>query len=557
MKMKKRISTLLIKGLVLPVVFLGVSCQDLLELQPQTALSDETAFSSPERVALTVAGVYDAAQSGTYAGGAVRGYPFGAAHVEQGDNRGEDVVNTQAFYQITYQTTYTPATANNDWHFQSLFRLINRANVVLEGLDNLTPEGTMTQEVIDGYKGECRFLRALAYHELLKHFCRPFSDNPDAAAGGMPIRNTAVTGAASANDAVSTGRSTVRETYAFVLDDLNYAEQVLPTDRSTRALTISRATRGAAIALKTRIYLHMGDWPKVVEEGDKLVPQASGPFSSPMGGFNLPTNAYAPFSAAGSKNNTESIWSIENSDADNASVNGALPAMYTTSAAPTGGRALVAISPLIWNQPWFLASDVRKSTTFVNFDEPGDGSTGGKGGYFTKKYTDVTTRSDNAPHLRYAEVLLNMAEALQRQNLATVNSRAFAMYNAVRSRAVADPATDEVSDFANGTALVHAILNERRIEFLCEGLRWGDIHRLAQDATFNTWGGGIPAKVSTLLTNFRPLYTGDPATNADILASTTLSHAAYPYSDYRFLWPIPTSEIVLNPVLAEQQNPGW
>ena len=541
----------------LAILLISVSCTDLLDLEPQNALSDATAFTTPARIALTIAGVYDAAQSGTYAGGAVRGYPFGAAHVEQGDNRGEDVVNTQAFFLITYNSTYTPATANNDWHFQTLFRLVNRINVVLAGLDTAVPSVEMPQSLLDSYKGECRFLRALAYHELLKFFCRPYSDSPNAPAGGMPIRTTAVTGPVSADIEAQVGRSTVAETYDFVLDDLDYAESVLPETRSSRSLIISRATKAAAIALKTRVYLHMGDWANVITEGNKIAPQATAPFSSPFGGFNLPANPYSAFSASGSKNNTESIWSIENSEADNASVNGALPAMYTTSAAPTSGRALVAISPLIWNQSWFLADDVRKSTTFVSFDENPAGTTGGKGGLFTKKYTDVTGRSDNAPHLRYAEVLLNMAEAIQRQAGAGVNARAFEMYNAVRSRAVDDPATDEITDFAAGNDLVAAILNERRIEFLCEGLRWGDIHRLAQDATFNTWGGGIPAKVSALLTNYRPLYTGDPATNDAILATPAQIHAAIPYSDFRFLWPIPNSETNLNPVLAAQQNPGW
>jgi hypothetical protein len=423
----------------------------------------------------------------------------------------------------------------------------------LAGLETAVPSIALTQEKIDSYKGECRFLRGLAYHELLKHFCRPYSDNPNAALGGMPIRETAIAGSTSADAAVLTPRSTVAETYAFVLSDLNYAETVLPETRSSRALIISRATKAAAIALKTRVYLHMGDWANVITEGNKIAPQATAPFSSPYGGFNLPSNPYAAFSSGGSKNNTEALWSIENSEADNASVNGALSAVYTTSAAPTSGRALVAISPLIWNEAFFLATDTRKTTTFVSFDEPASGATGGKGGYFSKKYTDVTGRSDNAPHLRYAEVLLNMAEAIQRQAGAAVDSRAFAMYNAVRSRSVVDPLTDA----ATGNALIGSILNERRIEFLCEGLRWGDVHRLAQDATFNTWGGGIPAKISALLTNYRPFYTGLPATNASILATASQIHAAIPYSDFRFLWPIPSSETNLNPTLAAQQNPGW
>jgi hypothetical protein len=545
--------TIFYKGFAVLAITL-FSCTDLLDLQPQTAFSDATAFDTPDRVALAVQGVYDAAQSGVYFG-AVRGYPFGAAHIQQGDNRGEDVVNIAAFYQITYQSTYTPATANNDAYWINLFRLINRANVVLDGLEKVVPTAILTQALIDSYKGECRFLRALAYHELLKFFAKPYSDNPTAPNGGMPIRTTGITAASSAAAAATAGRNTVEETYQFILSDLNFAESVLPENRANVGLKISRATRAAAIALKTRVYLHMGRWADVVTEGNKIAPQAAAPFSAPFGGYNLPSNPFSAFSAAGSKNNTESIFSIEHTAEDNAGVNGGLASMYNTNQPPINGRGLVGISPLLWNQPWFLASDARKSDTFVFNAQPPGGTA--KGARFTRKYTDVAGLSDNAPIIRYAEVLLNMAEAIQRSAGATPSPRAFAMFNAVRARSVSDPATNDITDFADGNSLIQAILNERRIEFVCEGLRWGDVHRLAQDATFNSWGGGIPAKVSTLLTNFSIYYTGNIATNTTILTTASLRHAAIPYSDTRFLWPIPNSELVLNPVLAAQQNPGW
>ena len=144
--------------------------------------------------------------------------------------------------------------------------------------------------------------------------------------------------------------------------------------------------------------------------------------------------------------------------------------------------------------------------------------------------------------------------------MGTPDARAFQLYNAVRARANAagtDANYDQISDFATGNALIQAIHNERRIEFLCEGLRWFDIHRLAQDATFNTWGGGIPVKVSRNLTNYRPYYTGLESTTTTLLATAGNRHDAIPYSNYRFIWPIPNSEIILNPVLAQQQNPGY
>jgi hypothetical protein len=71
---------------------------------------------------------------------------------------------------------------------------------------------------------------------------------------------------------------------------------------------------------------------------------------------------------------------------------------------------------------------------------------------------------------------LNLAEALARTNTIGVDARALALLNAVRQRS--DPAT--VLAPATQAALIAAILNERRIEFLGEGLRDFDIVRLMQ-----------------------------------------------------------------------------
>jgi hypothetical protein len=91
---------------------------------------------------------------------------------------------------------------------------------------------------------------------------------------------------------------------------------------------------------------------------------------------------------------------------------------------------------------------------------------------------------------------------------------------------------------------VKAILLERRIEFLGEGRRWSDISRLANDAIYTT--GGIPAKAVNGAAGLAIYVCG---------GGYTPTQAAIPYSDYRFLWPIPSTETTQNP--AVQQNPGY
>lgn len=519
--------SLTVTGLVVVMAF-STSCdKDVSDLQPFDRITETAAFETPDRCELSVAGVYDAAQSGFYAGGAVRGYPFGAASTEQGDMRGEDMLNVAAFYAFTYDGTYTVTTPNNGFMWQTLYALINKANIVIEGVQNAAKDGVLTAAKAAEYEGELRFLRALAHHELLIHFARPYAHTPDASHLGVPYRTTAVNTPARLEEASAKGRDSVKDCYDKILEDLNFAETSLPDTRSG-SKKITRATKGAAIALKTRIYQHKGDWANVIAEGNKLI--SGDPIVSPIGAYQLTAAPEGPF--ASFANNTESVFSIDNSQADNAGVNGALPVMYAISP----GRALVAISPIIYNSAFWLPGDLRRTQLTKNNGRA----------YFSHKYRNVTTQDDYTPIIRYAEVLLNTAEAYARQGN---TAAALPLLNAVRNRAVTDPANQfTAGSFADANAMIQAIINERRIEFLGEGRRWADIHRLAKDPVFST--GGIPAKVRYSNTTFA---SWDPA----VPFAGPFGNAAIPYDDFRFIWPIPQEELNTNPVLAAQQNPGW
>ncbi len=511
-------ASLILMGLV------TVSCdKDTTDLLPYDRITETAAFETPERCELSMVGVYDAAQSGFYAGGAVRGYPFGAANTQQGDNRGEDMLNVAAFYAITYEATYNPTTANNQFHWETLYGLINRANIVIEGVGRAAANGVITTAKAAEYEGEARFLRALAHHELLVHFARPYAHTADASHLGVPYRTTAINTTGALDAALAQGRNTVAECYAKILEDLNFAETSLP-DTRTGSRKITRATSGAATALKTRIYLHMGNWDNVIAEGQKLIAKNA---------YSLTATPEGPF--ANNAANTESVFAIENSQVDNPFVNGALPVMY--SVAP--GRSLVAVSPIIYNATFWQESDLRRSQLLKNNGRA----------YFSHKYRNITTQDDYNQIIRYAEVLLNMAEAYgRRSDVAT----GLVHLNSVRNRALADAGLHyTAASFATPKEFIQAVLDERRIEFLGEGRRWSDIHRLAKDADFST--GGIPAKVRYNNTTFASWTIGA----APLPTDPTKIVQAIPYDDYRFVWPIPQSELNTNPTLAAQQNPGY
>ena len=233
------------------------------------------------------------------------------------------------------------------------------------------------------------------------------------------------------------------------------------------------------------------------------------------------------------------FFQLKNSSIANGGVNGALPNMFGPS--DKGARGLVCTSPNLYNASFWVSSDTRRSLLQIL-----QNVTNAKY-YFNWKYRDITTQSDYAPIIRYAEVLLNVAEAYSRTG-ATDN--ALSLLNAVRNRAVATADQYTGASFPSALNLTQAILNERRIEFAGEGRRWADIHRLALDANFSP--GGIPAKI--LISQIK----GD-GSSYDIVKRpiVTPSFLAIPYSSFKFLWPIPATEISANPTLASQQNPGY
>ena len=529
--------------LLLGTVMLAVSCEKVLDVQPFNAFTDESVFTTSARATLALNGVYDAAQTGgpSLAG---RGYPFGAATIQQGDNRGEDMVNLQAFYQITYQGTYTPFTANNNSMWDNTYGMINKANIAIEGFKKAAASGVLTAATATQFEAECRFLRALGHHELLIHFARPFLDG-NGAALGVPYRDYAVTGGESLERLQKEARPTVAAAYAKLLEDINFAEANLPVTNSGGA--VIRAQKSAAIALKQRVLLHMGQWANAVAAGNALIPTTINPATpssarSLVGNHALTATPNGSFGFTGGNSITsENIFSVKNDPLDNGSVNGAPAAMYGST--DLLGRGLVCVSPIIWNNAGWLADDLRRTTLYRN------GGTAIGRAIMTTKYTDYSGRGDNTPIIRWAEVLLNQAEAEAR--VATgVSQRAIDLLNMVRNRSLPSTANQyTASSFASRTELVRAILLERRIEFLAEGRRWPDIHRTAQDPITELRASGIPAKVTN------GGVTGTTLAQYGIGVAVTLGQPAIPYSDFRFIWPIPAIEVTTNPVIV--QNPGY
>lgn len=504
-------------AVVFAVAAIGCSDENLLDKNPYNSVPETAAFDSPENIALSVNGMYEAAAIGTYAGAGGRGYLWGAAYIEQNDCRGEDVVNTASFYRITYQTGYDATTANNMYYWHDGYNLINKANIVIEGVTQAIADGIISEAEGNNIIGQARFLRGITHFELNVQMARPYNHTPDASHPGIIIRDYAINDDGSLEQGELDGaRAKVSDVYAHVLDDLTFAENNAANG------SVVYASSNAASAFKTRVYQHMGKW-------DELIQSANA--SGIEGKYTLTASPSGVFD--NNDGNTESIFSINQTAQANAGVNGALGSQY-------GRRLLVAISPIIWNNAGWLVDDKRRAYgSDTDLVREVDGS------LYTNKYRDHSTYSDLTPIIRHAEVKLNIAEAMAREGDL---QGAIDRLNEVRDRALVDPTTQSytLSDLQTDKDIVEAIILERRIEFLMEGKRWGDIHRLQGDPLVPM--SGIPAKVAN----------GVPAPSLYDAASGTmpsLGESAVSYDDYRFVWPIPMSETSVNPNVV--QNPGY
>jgi len=313
------------------------------------------------------------------------------------------------------------------------------------------------------YVAEAKYIRALCYFSLVTVYATPYNAD-QGASKGLPLRLQAETNGSN-NDLA---RSTVAEVYTQILADLDSAEANLPASYTSDLLNTTRAHRSTAIALKTRVYLTMNNFTKVVAEAAKIAPQASAPFSD-TGSVKHALQSDITTLFGTTYTTTESIFSMPMTSTDSYSGQSAIGYIYNANSEyylnPTG---------ILGNVQWG-SSDKRRSLLRA-----------ASGLYYLKKYAKVSPYVDYIPVIRYSEVLLNYAEAAAQTGNLTL---AVNLLKAVHARSDASY-TFADADIATAAALVSTIAVERRIELLGEGFRSGDLLRNLQT---------IPAKGSSSL----------------------------------------------------------
>lgn len=487
----KKIKIIFLVGLMLSA---AVSCDtEKLEPSPTILFSDLVVFQTPSRILQQVNGLYsnNSIKNGNYLGGRYFIYS---------DIRGEEFINVRGnastglnIWNFTMvESSGPPATI---WRYA--YASINLVNTFLAGLeankDNFVAPDFPTDyaATVTQYTAEARFVRAVAYYYLLQSFAKSYQATGDGSSLGLPLRLQPE----SNGDNNDMARSTVAQVYTQILDDLNFAEANLPLTYNDDLLNVSRAHRNSAIAFKTKVYLSMGKWDDVITEANKIV-SATAPFTAATGvPHALQPNVADVFAAP--QLTKENIFSMIFTNQDNPGTQNQLGFYWQA----TGGAEYYLNPTGIISDPEWKAGDDRRDMIVV-----------ANSNSWLNKFATPTPYTDKVQIVRYAEVLLNLAEARTRSTN-TVDAQALALLNAVRGRS--DASTQwTAGDFADANALTNAILHERQIEFLGEGLRSIDIQR--QNIPFPA-KGTVPSVAPT-----------DPT----------------------YLWPIPDTELRVNTLMV-------
>ena len=394
----------------------------------------------------------------------------------------------------------------------SAYWIINRANAALDRVPGITMDPTLRDRLLN----EVRFQRANAYFNLVRSF------------GDVPLLEHEV----KSLDGLRVSRAPAADVYALIVGDLQQAAAGLPA--SYTGSDIGRVTSGAAQAMLAKVYLTRQDWANAAQTAGQLIATNR---------YSLLPNWRDCFKIATEIVNGESIFEI-NYDGTLDPGAGSIHTLFSLPADFPGGAAygLMTVAPSLVAL-FDSAADTRGyNGTFITspyVDALGDTARWADppatlGPAFIK-YLDQTDfqnmhtrdwqrQSNNWIVLRYADVLLMYAEAVNEGGTPVPAMTAEQALNAVRTRAGIGPLSG-----LSTAAFRDSVWLERRREFVFEGQRWFDLSR---------WGildSVIRAK-TTELENISP-------------GETTVHGAA------SNLLPLPQAELDKNPNLT--QNPGW
>ena len=347
--------------------------------------------------------------------------------------------------------TYNASTPSTSEIFGANYEGINRCNQALSIIPQLDQANPALRARL---LGEAKFLRAFMYFTLVKTY------------GGVPIVDHLPNPSSDADRIMQLTRKTSAEVYAFIASDLTEAIAALPNKSEYAAAEKGRASKGAAYALLAKVNLYQKNWQKVVDNCNLVT------------GYSIVPNYASMYRLAG-ENDAESIFEIQGT--------GSVPAKgisgysNTQGARGNGGWGWGFNTPSQSLVNAYETGDVRKNATIIFrgttlYDGRVVPVTVENERYNYKAYssafTDGWETDVNIKYLRYAEVILMKAEALNELNQTPA---AIPLLNQIRARAGLGNTTA-----ASQAAVRTAIWKERRVEMAFEHDRFFDLVRTGQ-----------------------------------------------------------------------------
>lgn len=464
------------------------SCKkDFIDLRPISSASTANFYKTADDIKVALNGAYATLQT---SGISTDNYVYGEIPSDNTYPVASGSVTDQDEFDRFYIRTTNPYILNR-WNHS--YNAISRVNTILEKIDPIDIEAELKKR----YIAETKFLRAYVYFELVRTY------------GDVPLVLKSLVG--NLKEGYDYDRTAAATVYDQVVKDLLEAEVDLPVSYS--GADIGRVTKGAAKALLGKVYLTQ---KKFTEARNKLKEVID------LGVYDI--LPYADVFDAAKKNNKESVFDIQFMAGGGTEGN-----PWPNSFAPqNSGNAVINFGGSGNNRPTqdlidaYEPGDIRKdfslATSYVN-------AAGNViEDVYVKKYRySPTINNDNAnniPVIRYADVLLMYAEALN-ELAYEPNGDAMRYLNVIRKRAgLAERTAVDIPDQA---AFRLAMEKERRVEFAFEGHRWFDLVRTGRAIEV------INSKASAI-------------------------NVVAPITQDNLVFPIPQSQVDINPGKIKQNN---
>lgn len=430
-----------LKYLILSVAIVSAlsSCSKILDVEPVMILESENAIVTVRDLEAVLFGAYDGLQSGNLLGG----NPVVYSELMGTDAR----VNESRLTPFGTKEIYNLATTVQIGALRSLwgeaFSTINRANIVIDFVDNNKLSGTEFDAVKARFKGEALFIRAVVHYETMRLWAHAYdvANQGSNAQLGVPYRTVPTY---SGDQDLAMKRATVEEVYTNVIADLNNAALIL--NQAGVVSSTYRASEMAARAYMARVYFYKGDYVNAGTQANTVIESNL---------YALNDSILEIYQTTGLIATPECIFQIANTESDNSNA--------------IRGNFQRTLNPLLESDTNFYnlfdSNDLRRNKLF--FKNPWTGSV------FVTKYDQTGTAPNNIPVIRLAEMHLIRAESfvLSSGNI----TAAIASYDSIRVRAMLPPINTVDATFIDSIRL------ERRKEMAFEGDNYHNLRRLKQN----------------------------------------------------------------------------